>query len=165
MINSEASTNNWRTAMNTNRTQAFSTQSRDAFTLIELLVVIAIIAILAAMLLPALGRAKLKATSAVCRSNERQLALAWTMYTDDNGDKMVNFNIYPNAKNDIPWRYRTPPVAPVIPPGTSAEQALVLTFQAGYKQGALFPYARNTEVAHCPGDVRAKLRAGAGFSW
>lgn len=61
-----------------------------AFTLIELLVVIAIIAILAALLLPALARAKLKGMQAMCLSNQKQLALGWTMYTDENSDKMMN---------------------------------------------------------------------------
>ena len=63
---------------------------RRGFTLIELLVVIAIIAILMAILMPALNRVREQGKRAVCLSNLKQLALAWIMYADENNGKLVN---------------------------------------------------------------------------
>ena len=77
----------------------------SGFTLIELLVVIAIIAILAALLLPALSRAKEQAYTAVCINNQKQLQLAWHMYVEDNNGKLPRndtfFQVSPDKRSGM----------------------------------------------------------------
>jgi prepilin-type N-terminal cleavage/methylation domain-containing protein len=153
---------------------------RSAFTLIELLVVIAIIAILAAMLLPALAKSKQKATSAVCVGNQKQMSLAWIMYADDNQDYLVNMNNVDTANpgfNQHPWRYQyassysggsipnSLPVVPTQPPGMDAQSYIVLESEECVKQGAFGPYLKNADAVHCPGDLRRSLTVGNGFAF
>jgi prepilin-type N-terminal cleavage/methylation domain-containing protein len=146
-----------------------------AFTLIELLVVIAIIAILAALLLPVLAQAKQKATTAACISNQKQLGTAWTMYADDNSDRIVNFSTYsPGGTLDpknVPWRtdWHNGELIPAA--NTSTTQGIITAVRQGYQQptpsiaGPLFKYAPNPDIVHCPGDMRYKKPIGKGFSW
>src|SRR5208283_571308 len=65
-----------------------------AFTLVELLVVIALIALLASLLLPVLSQAKAHSLAIACGNNSKQLGVAWRLYADDNGGKLVNNDVF-----------------------------------------------------------------------
>jgi prepilin-type N-terminal cleavage/methylation domain-containing protein/prepilin-type processing-associated H-X9-DG protein len=120
---------------------------RPAFTLIELLVVIAIIAILAAMLLPVLAKAKAKGQGITCMNNTKQLMLAWRMYAEDNRDV-------------LPFAYATNPnVAPyvwvpgLIDPNNPSAQAN-WDLDTTIRKSILWPYCGNSAgIWRCPADT------------
>ncbi len=132
--------------------------------MIELLVVIAIIAILLAILMPALSRVKEQGKRAACLSNLKQLQLTWSMYADENDDKIVNGEAYGGGDGTAP-----------IPTGGihAGEQWWtgddIGDFWAGInlpqevqeraiRAGALFPYCKNVKLYRCPTGMRGEMR-------
>lgn len=148
------------------KSQASISRNRG-FTLIELLVVIAIIAILAAMLLPALSKAKQKAQAIGCMNNAKQLMLGWIMYASDNNDLL--------APNDYP--FTTAYAGEVATTQVKQKNWVVGTMAVGsdaadlpFKQGkvselldpntVLSPYVPNRNVYHCQADNYVDSYAG-----
>ena len=129
-------------------------QASRGFTLIELLVVIAIIAILAAMLLPALSKAKQRAHATSCLNNLKQLQLASQMYSDDNNDQFIN--------NDTGGASG---IASTAAGANAWIQGNVQEWTASYldniRTGVLYPYNKSTDIYRCPGS-RAFVRGLGG---
>jgi prepilin-type N-terminal cleavage/methylation domain-containing protein len=112
------------------------------FTLIELLVVIAIIAILAALLLPVLSLAKEKAQRTLCSNNEKQLDVAWQLYTAEASERL--------PLNDVDLS------VPSVPRSTTNSwvtgNAMVDSDPATITAGTLYPYSKSVAVYRCPSD-------------
>jgi prepilin-type N-terminal cleavage/methylation domain-containing protein/prepilin-type processing-associated H-X9-DG protein len=128
-----------------------SAKTRYAFTLIELLVVIAIIAILAAMLLPALSKAKIAAYKTNCMNNLKQIHLAWVMYSGENDDKIVPVSNYGDGGVKDP----------LIAPGGAESQFfpgnvtyLPCTNVLYAQFSLLYPYLKSSAVFKCPADLK-----------
>jgi len=139
-----------RSVKDVGSTAAISPRPDSAFTLIELLVVIAIIAILAALLLPALGKAKIKAQGISCMSNTKQLQLGWIMYAGDYNDRIafVAASDYPNGGNAGTWAVQWCGGCMAYK-GTTFSTA---TNPVPITSALIYPFVKNLGVYKCPAD-------------
>lgn len=138
---------------------------RKGFTLIELLVVIAIIAILMAILIPTLERAREQGKRAACLNNLKQLQLAWGMYADENDDKIVNGEACEGSDGQCPmptmarhlnemWWTGDDCASGYMQGAQLAQDVQIRAIRAG----GLFPYCKNEKSYQCPTGIRGEMR-------
>ena len=136
-------------------------QKKKAFTLIELLVVISIIALLIAILMPALNKAREQATGSVCLGNQKTLVLAWIMYADESNGRLCFGSVHEDGLDNSTDAYKRK-YAWVRPPLLSMDRNVCAPYAAttqkdrerGIQVGTLYKYTNTVEVYHCPGDKR-----------
>lgn len=127
-----------------------------AFTLIELLVVIAVIAILMAVLMPALNRAREQGKRAVCQNNVKQFGISWVLYSDDNDQKLVNACTVENTEGHTDtlepcWLYFHEDAGYDTP-----EERI-----DGIQRGAMWPYIKSLKLYKCPTGIRGEVNTYA----
>jgi prepilin-type N-terminal cleavage/methylation domain-containing protein len=131
-----------------------TTARKQGFTLIELLVVIAIIAILAGMLLPALGKAKAKAQGVQCMSNNKQLGLAWHLYAGDYNEQAANNFTIPDTEAAITSKTFNNWVNNIMTWGTSGLDGQSVTNAEWVRNGILARYTGSAlGIYKCPSDT------------
>src|ERR1700733_7019176 len=130
--------------------------ARGAFTLLELLVVIAIIAILAALIFPALSRAKMKGQSIACMNNLRQLSLGCKMYADENRGSLASSWPLGDSTHPVNPYSWCPGWASTLPQNLTYGPApqFSATNEYALEQGVIWPYVKSAAVYRCPADKR-----------
>ncbi len=128
---------------------------RKGFTLIELLVVVAIIAILMAVLMPAMSRAREQGKRAVCLNNVKQFGLSWVLYADENDQMLVNACTVPGTEGHAD-RTKEPCWLYFSGETWTTDQRIT-----GIKDGAMWPYITQLDIYKCPTGIRGEVNTYA----